>query len=115
METMTIEELKNKFLETATLYGNAILVGEHKVANRLHGKLMKIYQDANQNNASSLFEAFLDNKNDSISLWSSTFLLRSRPELAIKTLKELSLKPTIFATTARITLDLWNKGKLELL
>jgi len=114
METIE-KEILARFRENAVLHGEAIMNGERKAANKLHGKLMALYKEVNSKSSASIFKVFSHDGNESVALWSATFLLKTDTDLAIMALTELAQKSSPLAMTAKITLDLWSKGQLDLL
>ncbi len=112
---MDIKEIKNDFVVDATDHHLAILEGDHKKANRLHKKLMKLYKQAKNMECLNIFLEFLDHSNEGVILWAATFLLNTNSEVAVRTLNKLTLHPTIVSMDAKMILELWKKGELELL
>jgi hypothetical protein len=115
MDTMmTRENLQEKFLAQATEHGQAVMIGDHKKANKIHKKLHGIYDQAKAQNQADVFEAFLNDANDSVRLWAAIFTLKFSPEKGENALQQLSTLSNIFALTAKTTLKLWGEGKLNL-
>jgi lipopolysaccharide biosynthesis regulator YciM len=116
MVSMHTEKLKKEFLLKAMEHHSAILEGDHKNANKLHKKLMKLYKSLKKDEQLDLLVPFLHNENEGIMLWASTFLLNTNnSELAANTLNKLISHPTIVSMNAKMILELWKKGELELL
>lgn len=99
----------------ASLHHSTILEGDSKYANRLHKKLMKLYQKAKKIGKQHLFLEFLNDDNEGVRLCAATFSLHSNPELALQCLGDLAKLPTITSMQAEMILKLWDKGELELL
>jgi hypothetical protein len=112
---MTRENLQDKFLALATEHGHAFVAGYHKKANKIHKKLHGIYDQAKAQNQEAIFEAFLNDANDSVRLWAAIFTLKFSPEKAEHTLKEMSDLSNIFGLTAGTSIKLWKEGKMNLL
>lgn len=112
---MTEEKIREEFFEMASRHHSTILEGGSKYANRLHKKLMKLYQKAKKIGKHQLFLEFLNNHNEGVRLWAASFSLNSHPELAVGCLNDLAKLPTITSMQAEMILKLWDKGELELL
>ncbi|NJK95802.1 MAG: DUF2019 domain-containing protein [Bacteroidales bacterium] len=111
-----MDTLKNIFIEDAISHGNAILIGENKKANKMHKKLMAYYEMNKKDSAiSQLYLENLTHPNESVRIWSATFLLKTNPNKAVETLTELSQSSSIFGLSAKSILIMWNNGQLELL
>lgn len=106
------QKFKDSFYRQAIEHGEAIAIGDHKKANKLHKKLQVLYNQANEQNNAEIFAQFLKDNNDSVKLWAAVFSLKSSPEVALNVLQELSERNKIIGLTAKTTLDLWHSGKL---
>ena len=115
METINIEKIKNEFVEIASQHLLFTLEGDYKNANKLQAKFLKIYGKVNKSHRQDLFENLLDHGNEGVRLWAATALLKTNPAVAVSSLKELMNLHTITAMDAKMTLDLWEKGELELM
>ncbi|QEH40230.1 DUF2019 domain-containing protein [Chitinophaga sp. XS-30] len=116
MDSLTIREnIKAKFLDKAIEHGNAISVGDHKKANKIHKKIQALYNQAKEQNQADVFSELLDNADENVRLWAATFTLKVFPELAEKSLISLSELSSITGLSAKTTLHLWKEGKLNLL
>lgn len=115
MITMIREDIKGRFLTEATEHGKAIAIGDHKKANKLHKKLQALYNQAKEHNQADIFSELLNEADENVRLWASTFTLRVFPDLAEKSLANLSELPNITGLSAKTTLHLWKEGKLNLL
>lgn len=112
---MIIEKIKSDFVAQAAEHYSATLEGDYKKANKIHKKLMKLYQKANNIDEKNIFLEFLDAPNEGVRLWAATFSLKSNSELAVNCLNNLVELPTIVSMDAKMILGLWEKGELELL
>lgn len=104
-----------QFINDAIEHTEAILNGNYKNANKLHGRLMKHYAEHKSKNALVYYTKYLTHPHEGVRVWAATFLLKINEEVAVKCLQELSKLPSITAFSAKITLDLWRKGQLNLL
>jgi len=111
---MTEEKIREEFLEIASRHHLTIFEGESKYANRLHKKLMKLYQKAKKVGKQHLFIEFLNDDNEGVKLWAASFSLHSNPDSARQCLEDLAKLPTITSMQAKLILKLWEKGELEL-
>ncbi|MBD1432692.1 DUF2019 domain-containing protein [Sphingobacterium sp. DN00404] len=115
METMiTKEKIKEEFLINAIEHGEAYSNGNYKKANKLHAKLHDLYNYAKKWNQVEVFSELLQDKNESVRLWSAIFTLKFNPEVAEKILIGLK-KESGVKMTAETTLQLWKEDKLDLL
>lgn len=108
-------KIKNDFVTQAANHYSATLEGDYKKANKIHKKLMKLYEKANGIDEKNIFLEFLNNPNEGVRLWAATFSLKSNPETAVNCLNDLAGLPTIVSMDAKMVLGLWEKGELELL
>ena len=115
MEPINIEKIKSEFVDIASRHLSFTLEGDYKNANKLQAKFLKIYCKVQKVNQQNLFEDLLDHNNEGVRLWAATALLKTNSQLAISCLNELVKLPTITSVDAKMTLDLWRKGELELL
>ncbi|MGG5578833.1 DUF2019 domain-containing protein [Myroides sp. C15-4] len=115
METMmTKENIKTKFLIETIEWGKAIAVGDKKKANKLHKKIQDLYNKAKELNHTNVFSELLSEPDESVRLWAATFTLNLFPDLAERTLEDLSELTSITGLSAETTLDLWRQGMLDL-
>ena len=112
---MTKENLKSDFINDASAHLEATLKGDFKTANKLHSKLMRLYKKVKESKDESQYLGFLKDINEGVCLWAATFLLRTHTEAAVACLKKLSSSPSIISMDAKMILEMWDKGELELL
>ncbi len=112
---MTEEKIRKEFIEAAINHNLSILQGDAHKANKFHKKIIKLYQEAKRIEKQNLFLDYLDHSNDGVRLWAATSSLKSNPKAAIDCLNKLMELPTITSMDAKMILNLWNKGELELL
>jgi len=111
----TREKIKEKFLAFAIEHGIAYSNGDYKKANKLHKKLQSLYNQVKKQNQSDIFSEFMTNENRSVKLWAASFTLRVFPDLAVKTLEEISILSDSFGSTAKILLELWRVDSSKIL
>lgn len=112
---MTKDNIKTKFLIEAIEWGKAIAVGDKKNVNKLHKKIQDLYTKAKELNHTNVFSELLSYPDENVRLWAATFTLKSFPDLAERTLEDLSKLTSITGLSAKTTLDLWRQGMLNLL
>jgi hypothetical protein len=107
-------DIKNKFIEYAIQHGVAIEEGNHKLANKLHGKLTGLYQKIQIEEKWNIFYELVNYSNENVQLWAATFLLKNDKESALDVLNKLKQSERITGLTASSVIDMWNKGMLQL-
>ena len=115
MDTMNIEELKTRFLELVAAHKVAVAEADHRMANRIHGKLTEVYKEAKVNRWISIFLDCIDSSDGNVSLWAATFSLTCDQSKAEEKLTELAKSSLSVALDAETTLQMWRKGLLNLL
>ena len=76
---------------------------------------MKLYGKIKGSDQLDAFLPFLKDENGSVRLWAAIFLLQQHTSVAIDAIKSVIAMPGIISITAKMTLDLWEKGLLNLL
>lgn len=109
------EELIEKFLAYVAEHKEAIHLGDHVKANKIHKRLHGLYNTAKEASLSNIFEELLNDKDENVRLWAATFTLKISSGIAEKTLQELAGLKNIIGLNARTTLELWKQGLLNLL
>ena len=109
-----MEKISKYFRELSIKHAEAIQTGNNKVANRLHKKLMSLYNDIKNNEEINIIKELSKDENESVRLWSATFLLKSNSEFALKLLNDLKKSNSVNSLTASAIIDMWEKGMLEL-
>ena len=112
---MTLEKIKEEFVDKSSRHLEATLEGDSKTGNKLHSKLMKLYEKIKRQDNLQVFLELLKHPNEGVRLWAATFSLTVNTQLAIECLKDLTKLDTITALTAETTLKVWQEGELELL
>ncbi|MDD4970329.1 MAG: hypothetical protein PHT07_12965 [Paludibacter sp.] len=109
-----MQDFKDNFIEHAKKYGEAIEEGNHKLANKLHSKLTVLYQKIQNERKWEVLYELINHPNESVQLWSATFLLKNDNEIALDVLNKLKQSEKIVGLTATSIIDMWNKGMLQL-
>jgi hypothetical protein len=112
---ITRENIKDRFLSAAIEHGQAIAIGDHRKANKIHKKVQSLYNQAKEQNQADVFSELLNEEDESVRLWAATLSLRVLPMIAEKALEKLTELTTITGLSAKTTLLLWKEGKLNLL
>jgi hypothetical protein len=107
-------EIKNIFIDCAIKHGEAIDQGNYKLANKLHSKLTSLYEKIKKEEQWDELKIMVKHTDESVKLWTATFLLKRDTDLALKVLNELRESKRIIGLTASTTVDMWNKGMLQL-
>ena len=116
METINIEKIKTEMIDIASKHLSFTLEGDYKGANKMHTKFIKLYNKVKElNKQNDIFEDLVTYNNDGVKLWAATALLNTNPMLAIDCLNKLVQLHTITSMDAKMVLDLWQRGELELL
>lgn len=111
---ITKEKIKEQFLVQAIEHGIAYSNGDYKKANKIHKKLHELYKKTNQNGFGDVFSEFINNEDENVRLWAAIFTLKTDEKIAIMVLNKLS-KDSNIKMTAKVTLQLWEEGKLNLI
>jgi len=109
-----MSDTKNIFIDLAIKHGEAIESGDYKLANKIHTKLTSTYQEIKRDNKWQELKEITQHLNENVKLWSATFLLNYDTDTALKVLNEVSKSNKIFGLSASTTIDMWNKGMLQL-
>jgi hypothetical protein len=112
---ITRDSIKEKFLNEVAEHGQAVEVGDHKEANKIHKKLYALYILAKEQNQADIFSELLIETDENVRLWAATFTLKIYPDLAEKTLSNLAELSNITGLSAKTTIHLWKDGVLNLL
>lgn len=112
---ITRERIKEFFLNYAIEHGKALALGDYKKANKIHKKMKILYNQTEMKNWTDVFSECLKESDENVRLWAATFSLKVLPDLAEKSLMDLSELSNIAGLTAKTTLNLWKEGKLNLL
>ena len=107
-------DTKKAFIDNAISHGKAIEDGNHKLANKLHKDISKIYNIIKREERWDELKDMVEHSDESVRLWAATFLLHHNQDFALKALKGLEKSKKIFGLSASTTIDMWNKGMLQL-
>lgn len=109
------EKIRQLFVNYSLKHQESLFNGDSKLANKIHKKLHKLYDEAKLSDQISIFSEFLENENENVRLWSAIFTINYNPEISKKALSKLSKSETIVGLSAKTTIELWKKGLLTLL
>jgi len=107
-------DIKDNFIEQAKSHGEANENGNHKLANKLHSKLTVLYQKIQNEGKWDVLYELINYPNESVQLWSATFLLKNDKKNALDILNNLKRSEKIIGLTASSIIDKWNEGMLQL-
>jgi len=121
MKKKELMDYINEFIESGILHGASIFNGDYKAANKSYKKMEKIFQLAiNCENREMFYKSVLQATQDiSTIIWCYLHMLRLNIDSkeAEKGLLEISKGgdgiPPILATSARMTLQEWEKGNIK--
>lgn len=112
----TLDKLKNDFLKLALIYSECIRSdNDYKVINKTMKSIQKIYTIVKNEGLQEFFLSFINHEDECIRYLSATYLLKSNTDLSESILKDLMKSNSIVGLNARTTLEMWQKGMLNLL
>lgn len=107
----TIEKIKKDFEDYVIQQNLALAEGNGKKANRFHKKIQNLYRNVRDINRVDIFKDYLNDKNESVTLWAAGLCLKEYPEVAQKKLVELSKSSdSMICLSAKATLEFYMKG-----
>lgn len=110
MDSKIDKEIK-KFIGYATEHGQALAEGNSIMANRIHGKITRLLKK--QSFDLSKHDYLLDDVNhENVRLWVASELLKNGHIEAKETLEDLQMANSFVSMSAKIILDLYEKGML---
>ena len=110
-----MKNLINEYISLAVEHGETTLSGDYKRGNKAHAKMMKIIDKikTGEPNIRKQFYTLMYHENDSVKIWTSVTLLKTFEEEALTVLRNVEKQDKdIFASTAKLTIDSWEKGML---
>lgn len=110
-----MDNIKKQVIAEGLLHHQCILTGDYRSANKAHKKLMGIYEQIKNDEKLEQLADLLEHENANVKLWAATFLLKRYTDLSVKTINSIITSGGPIATSAKLTLELWNKGMLDLL
>ena len=106
--------MKEKFIEYSLIYGLGIVNGEEVEANKAHEQLNKLYLKIKENNNWNILIELSESSDEKIKYCASVFLLGYDADRGVKQLRELALTDTMIGFSASTTIDMWDKGMMDL-
>lgn len=109
------KEILKKYIDLIVEWGIAQEEGDSKKSNKIYDKKNKFYHEIKENINLYINDLIisLNNENDYVKSEIAFLLLPYKTEEAKKALEEVSIKRGTVAFTAKMTLKLWNEGKLK--
>lgn len=104
----------DQFISLAREYGTSIDAGDNKSANKAHHKIMSLYKKLQSQNQLSDLEDLFTHEDINVRLWAATCCLRINEKKALDVLTKISESDQITGLTAKMTLDLWKNGLLQI-
>ncbi len=112
---INIITLINKYIDSATNYGESICAGDSKLSDKYFDKIEKVFQDIKSLEDTGLDEIakLFNHENEGVRLWSSSHLLNYPKYESYKVLEMIRDSGTILGLTAEMTLDQWKNGNIN--
>jgi predicted KAP-like P-loop ATPase len=113
---MPEKDMDTSYIDACIKHGVGTITGNYKMANKAANKIYEIVTELKKkNNLECLFN-FIEHKNESVRLWSSSYLLDlDKEERAIITLKNLSRESkSLVSFSAKVILEEWKNGTLKM-
>lgn len=108
-------QLTKLYRDSAIAHGEFMLAGNHREANKLHDKIINTMKQIRLHEADGdavLLELVTD-KNPSVACWAATHSLRKFEAVAKDVLEKISQNRGPIGFTAKMTVQEWNKGRLN--
>jgi len=109
-----IDDLKNKFIEAAIVYGEKAVNGNYKLANKKAdflietARILRISEEGKD-----ALKKLLQHENPSVQLWAAANCLPFYTDKSINVLNQIKRRDDFIGTSAGVTLDEWKEGKLK--
>jgi hypothetical protein len=105
--------LQSEYIQAAIEHGRALEAGNHKRANREHGKLMKIYDHLGQIGAQPILLELLGHPDASVRCWAAVQMFTHEPERCDQVLQAIvNGPPGALQITTEVVLGELRKGTL---
>jgi hypothetical protein len=116
MELNLLKNLEAIYITSCIEHDEGTESGDYRKANRAAKKIYATVTELKKNNKLEFLFRLLDHENESVKLWSSSYLLDiDQDEQAITTLKSLiGIPKSLVSFSAKVTLDEWQKGTLRM-
>jgi len=110
-----MKNILQKYIDLIVQWGIAQDEADSKKSNKIHDKKNKFYYEIRDNINLYIDDliGLLNSENNYVKSEIAFLLLPYRTEEAKKALEEVSTKRGTVAFTAKMTLKLWNEGKLK--
>ncbi|HJP58903.1 MAG TPA: hypothetical protein VJ865_02855 [Gemmatimonadaceae bacterium] len=110
-----LEELGDAYRTAAAAQGQAVVAGDHKVANRHSDLLFAISRELRGRGEAgqSVLLPLLNDSDESVRSWAAADVLEFVPELAVPVLEVLAETNGLPGLNAKMTLQEWRNGRLS--
>jgi hypothetical protein len=109
------EEAINTVIESSKNHANATDTGDYKTANKNYDVLKKAVTYLRENNETEKLKELLKYNDISVKVAAASYLLKNADQEAIAVLKEIASQSIPHHSfTAKLVLQEWQKGKLNL-
>lgn len=110
-----MKDVLKKYIDLIVEWGIAQDEANSRKSNKIYDKKRKFYHEIRENINLYINDLiyFLNDENDYVKSGIAFLLLPYKTEEAKKALEEVSTKRGTVAFTAKMTLKLWNEGKLK--
>ncbi len=112
----TLNDYIKIYEECAIKHGEGTEEGDYKLANKSHDKLMKAFEkiiEYGDIGRDAILE-LLQHQDVCVRCWAATHTLKYNETLALKTLKEISRGKGLIYSGAKIVIEEWKKGNLNI-
>jgi len=111
-----IVELKTEYRNAAFIHGQATSIGDSKTANKSHDELietLKKMRTCGKDGELALL-SLTEDKDDFVAGWAATHILSFDEKYALNVLDKLSKKSGIAGFDAKMVIQEWKKGNLNI-
>jgi hypothetical protein len=115
MQNNNLQKVIDHYIEAAIKYGDGINIGDGKLSDNGFDEVQRLFIDIKSFEDEGLerIAGLLQHKNESVRLWAATHLLNYPRFDSMAILNALQASTSILGLTAKITIDLWEKGELK--
>lgn len=112
---MPVERLVQSYRDAAARHGEALTVGNHKVANKAADVIAAIYSELRRRGATAQNHLIqlLDDPTPRVRGWAAAHALEFAPDKGEAVLQELALHSGFLGVSAETTLKEWRAGRLR--
>jgi len=110
---MSTPTQKEEIVSVAEMYGDAINGGRREEADSACNQLEEMLRAMDQTTRMRVLPDLCQHPSCSVRLWAATYLSAHNPELAERTLIDLTQKKSLISLVAEMNLDRHRNGQLE--